>query len=124
MGYGIWGAVRAPLPISDIRYPISAVLMPDLDLLWLRTLEELGDRAAHEIKDTLNGVSLSLEVVRGRSGASAGRKNPYASSVSDFAATAAAQLELVTERIEDLLSLSRKPREPGDMPITLQSFSA
>ena len=98
--------------------------MTDLDLLWLRTLEELGDRAAHEIKDTLNGVSLSLEVVRGRSGMTSTGSHSAASSVSDFAATAAAQLELVTERIEAMLSLSRKPREPADVAITLRRMAS
>jgi len=92
----------------------------DLDLLWLRTLEELGDRAAHEIKDTLNGVSLSLEVVRGRSETG----HSQASSVSDFAAAAAAQLDLVTERIEAMLALSRRPREPADVAITLRRMAS
>ena len=94
--------------------------MTDIDLLWLRTLEELGDRAAHEIKDTLNGVSLSLEVVRGRSGMT----SSASSSVSDFAATAAAQLELVTERIEAMLVLSRRPREPADVAMTLRRLAS
>lgn len=92
-----------------------------LDILWLRTLEELGDRAAHEIKDTLNGVSLSLEVVRGRS---AGGRADHASSVSDFAAAAAAQLELVTERVEAMLALSRRPREPVDLALALRRLAA
>jgi hypothetical protein len=101
--------------------PMSGVsVMDSLEILWLRTLEELGDRAAHEIKDTLNGVSLSLEVVRGRSGGHGGQ----ASSVSDFAATAAAQLELATERIDAMLALSRRPREPADVAITLRRMAA
>lgn len=88
----------------------------DLDQLWLRTLEELGDLAAHEIKDTLNGVSLSLEVVRSRSG--------NASSVSDFAATAAGQLELVTARVDAMLVLARRPKEPADISATLRRLAS
>ena len=38
----------------------------DIDTLWLRTLEEVVNRAAHEVKDSLNGVSLNVEVVRSR----------------------------------------------------------
>src|SRR3954471_14229448 len=103
--------------MSHLRSPMSDVAsMTDLDLLWLRTLEDIGDKAAHEIKDTLNGVSLSLEVVRSRSG--------QASSVSDFAATAAAQLELVTSRVEAMLALSRRAREPADVSATLRRLGA
>src|SRR4051812_36654521 len=110
--------------MSYVPSPTPAPVMPDLDLLWLRTLEELGDRAAHEIKDTLNGVSLSLEVVRGRSGSIGSGHGAQTSSVSDFAATAAAQLELVTERVDAMLALSRRPREPGDIAITLRRMAA
>jgi hypothetical protein len=109
--------------MSYVPCNVSVVDVTDLDLLWLRTLEELGDLAAHEIKDTLNGVSLSLEVVRGRSGAVGGMGAPN-SSVSDFAATAASQLELVTERIDAMLALSRRPREPADVAITLRRMAA
>jgi hypothetical protein len=90
--------------------------MTDLDVLWLHVLEELGDKAAHEIKDTLNGVSLNLEVVRSRAA--------DATSVSEFAATAASQLDLVTARVSAMLALSRRSREPGDVGDVLRQLSA
>ena len=89
----------------------------DIDTLWLRSLEEVVNRAAHELKDSLNGVSLNVEVVRSRAGA--GREGLEA-----FAASAAEQLELLTVRAEALLFLARPPREPADVAVALRHLAA
>ncbi|HMC56470.1 MAG TPA: hypothetical protein VKH19_14920 [Gemmatimonadaceae bacterium] len=92
----------------------------DIDTLWLRTLEEVVNRAAHEIKDSLNGVSLNVEVLRSR----AGRAGATADGLSAFATSAAEQLELLSTRAEAVLFLARPPREPADVALALQHLAA
>ena len=82
--------------------------MSELEGLWLRTLQTIVDKAAHEIKDSLNGVSLNIEVVRSRS-----EKEGPAAALSQFAAAASDQFETLSERAEALLFLARpQRREP------------
>ena len=95
--------------------------MSDLEVLWLRTLQRVVDKAAHELKDSLNGVSLNVEVVRARS-----RKEGAApSQLADFAAAAASQLETLSERTEALLFLARPHRksEAVDVAQTLRHLA-
>ena len=75
---------------------------------WLETLRAVTDRAAHEVRGALNGVSLNLEVVRART--DRGAIDP--SGVVPFAAAAAEQLAAVTARVEALLALTREVRGP------------
>ena len=70
--------------------------MSDLEVLWLRTLQTVVDRAAHEIKDALNGVSLNIEVVRSRSR----RADVAAADLAEFATAAGSQFETLVERTE------------------------
>ena len=94
--------------------------MIDLDRLWLRTLEDVVNRAAHEVKDSLNGVSLNLEVIRSRSSAA------YASaeSFSAFAESATEQLDHLSARTEAVLFLARPAREPADVAVTLTHLAS
>ena len=94
--------------------------MAEMDILWLRTLEDIVSRSAHEVKDALNGVSVNLEVVRSR----AGRAGSDGTSIAPFADTAAQQLESVTERAEAVLFLARQPKEPADVAVALKHLGA
>jgi len=83
----------------------------ELDARWLAALARLVDRAAHELKGALNGVSVNQEVIRSR----AEKPNTSAASVSSFAAAAADQLDVVISLTEALLALTRRAREPVDV---------
>jgi len=91
-----------------------------LDTLWLRTLEDVVNRAAHEVKDSLNGVSLNVEVVRSR----AGRAGASGDGLASFATSAAEQLELLSTRAEAVLFLARPAREPADVAAVLRHLAA
>jgi hypothetical protein len=95
--------------------------MDEIKVLWLQALQTVVDRAAHEIKDSLNGVALNLEVVRSRS-----QKEGSATALSQFATAASSQLETLTERTESLLFLARPPRRGGqaDVALTLRHLAA
>jgi hypothetical protein len=77
--------------------------------LWLETLERLAARAAHPVRNALNGVALNAEVVRSR----AGREGP-ASALAPFASAAAAQVEHLSAGLGALLSFLRPEHPPGD----------
>jgi signal transduction histidine kinase len=83
----------------------------ELDALWLATLQEIVNRAAHEVKDALNGVHLNLEALRSRSA----KSGVAANELTKFAESAADQLEAVSARTESLLFLAR-PHRPADAP--------
>jgi hypothetical protein len=91
----------------------------DIDTLWLRTLEEVVNRAAHEVKDSLNGVSRNVVVVRSRAD-----RPGAAEGLVAFATSAAEQLELVATRTEAVLFLARPPREPADVALALRHLAA
>lgn len=96
--------------------------MRDLGILWLRTLQTVADRAAHEIKDSLNGVSLNLEVVKSRSR----RAGFEAADLTEFAMAAGSQLEPLIERTEALVFLTR-PHKRGsevDVAVTVRHLAA
>ena len=93
---------------------------PALDALWGRVLEQVASRAAHEIKDSLNGVSLNLEVIRSRSA----RDDADVAGISPFAVAAAEQMEVLGVRTEALLYISRPPREPADVALSLRHLAA
>jgi hypothetical protein len=80
--------------------------------LWLDVLQQVAGYSAHEIKGALNGVTLSLEVVRSRT--AAGNKG----DVADFAAGAADHLELLSARVEALLYLAREQKPPAPVDVS------
>ena len=94
--------------------------MIDVDRLWLRTLEEVVNRAAHEVKDSLNGVSLNLEVIRSRSSGPVANGQSFAT----FATSASEQLEQLSARTEAVLFLARPAREPADVALTLKHLAS
>ena len=78
--------------------------------LWLETLQRIATRAAHEVKNSLNGVAVNLEVVRVRASRAAD-----AESIARFASTASAQLELLIRQIDALLGVVRRPAREADV---------
>ena len=93
--------------------------MTDLDTLWHARFQEIADRAAHEIKDSLNGVVLNVEVARSRSA----KPDVTAATVGPFAEAAASQLETLGRRVESLLFLARPARGSTDVAITLRHLA-
>jgi hypothetical protein len=93
----------------------------DLDELWLQALQQVVGRAAHEVKDSLNGVSLNLEVIRSR--ASRPNGGGDTSTFNVFATAASEQLELLAIRTEAVLFLARPAREPADVAVILGHLS-
>jgi K+-sensing histidine kinase KdpD len=94
--------------------PVSA--SGEVAALWLATLQRSLARASHDVKDALNGVSVNLEVIRGRSA----RPDAPAAAVAPFAEASAQQLDRVTSLIEAVLALGRPERQPADVAITLR----
>ena len=90
--------------------------------LWLDTLQQIFDKAAHEVKDSLNGVSLNLEVIRSRST----KAGVAAIDVASFAEAASGQFEALSARTEAILALARTPRSgvPVDLTLTLKALAA
>lgn len=91
---------------------------PEACRLWLGILERIAGRAAHDVRDVLNGVSVNLEVVRSRSA------NPAAqvSAVERFANAAGEQLEELTTMADSLLRLARAPQEQADVELLLRQL--
>jgi hypothetical protein len=94
----------------------------DLDSLWLHALQEVIGRAAHEVKDSLNGVSLNLEVVRSRSSRPGGGGDNGGLSV--FSTAAVEQLELLSLRTEAVLFLARPAKGRADVAVILQHLAS
>ena len=92
----------------------------DAGVLWLAALQRALGRAAHDVKDALNGVSVNLEVVRSR----ASRADAPASAVAPYADAAAQQLERLTTLLEAVLALGRIERAPTDVGVTLRRVAA
>jgi signal transduction histidine kinase len=90
-----------------------------LDGLWLATLQRALGRASHDVKDALNGVSVNVEVIRGR----AAKPDALAASVAPFAEAAAQQLDRLTTLVEAVLALGRPERHPADVRVTLRRIA-
>ncbi len=94
--------------------PVAAV--DEAAQLWLASLQRAMGRASHDVKDSLNGVSVNVEVIRSR----AARPDVPASAVAAFAEAAGQQLERLTSLIEAVLALGRPERDPADVALTLR----
>jgi signal transduction histidine kinase len=81
-----------------------------LSALWLATLQRVTDRVAHEIRNSLNGVAVNVEVVRSR--AARGGKG---STIAPFATAAAGQVEILSGRVDALVALIRPTGAPVDL---------
>ena len=78
---------------------------------WLRALQRLADRAAHEIRNPLNGAVVNLEVVRHR----AAKPDVDVAAIAPFAETAAGEVEKAVELVGALLTLARPASNPVDL---------
>jgi hypothetical protein len=94
----------------------EGVAPADAGTLWLAVLQHALARASHDVKDSLNGVSVNLEVVRSR----AARPDAPASAVAPFAEAAAQQLDRLSSLLDAVLALGRAERGPADVGITLR----
>lgn len=88
--------------------------------LWLGALGRLAGRAAHELKNPLNGLALNLEVVRSRSA----RASTQGSALAPYADAAASELERAIPLVEALLSLARPLSNPVDLRVAMQPLLA
>jgi signal transduction histidine kinase len=88
----------------------------DAHVLWLAVVQRLMGRAAHDVKDSLNGVAVNLEVIRSR----AAREGTAASSIAPFAEAAGQQLERLTSLLEALLAVARPERDPVNVGVALR----
>ena len=84
---------------------------PDVAALWLTAHQEIVDRAAHELRNSLNAVAVNLEVVRSR----LQRKSPDLTSIAPFAQTASDAMDGLSTLSEAFLTLARPPRQPADV---------
>jgi signal transduction histidine kinase len=73
---------------------------------WLRVLQGLASRVAHEIRNPLNAVAVNLEVVRSR----CERPAVEPSEVLPFATAAAGELNRVSRLVDALLAVARPAR--------------
>ena len=73
-----------------------------LSALWLSTLQGLATRAAHDVRNALNGVAVNVEVVRSRAG-----RGAEGSAIAPFATAAAAQVEILSAQVDALMTLLR-----------------
>lgn len=87
---------------------------------WLAAQQDVAGRAAHELKNTLNGVAVNLEVVRSR----LARPGVQPEQVQRFAEAAVDQLDQLTRQVEALLALTRAAREPVDVGATVRQLLA
>jgi signal transduction histidine kinase len=88
----------------------------DAHVLWLAVVQRLMGRAAHDVKDSLNGVAVNLEVIRSR----AAREGTPAASIAPFAEAAGQQLERLTSLLEALLAVARSERDPVNVGVALR----
>jgi hypothetical protein len=88
--------------------------------LWLATLQRFAERSAHDVRNTMNGVAVNLEVVRSRST----RDGLAASAVASFATTASDQFEVLSAAVEALLALARPARLPVDVHVILGQLAS
>lgn len=87
--------------------------------LWLETLNRIGVLASHELRGAINGVSVSLEVVRSR----CERPGTVLSDVVPFAEGASDQLGVVTTMADALLYLVRPAPEREDIGATVRRLT-
>ncbi len=86
---------------------------------WANTLRRVADRGAHELRNPLNGLALSLEVVRSRAA-----RSEQASGISPFAEAAHAELERAIPRVEALLALARGASGAVDLAASVRHVAA
>ena len=87
--------------------------------LWVQALNRIGTLASHEVRGAINGVAVSLEVVRSR----CLRPASVLADVASFAETASDQLAGVTTMADALLYLVRPGAEREDVGATVRRLT-
>ena len=90
-----------------------------VDAHWLRAQQDVAGRAAHEMKNALNGVAVNLEVVRVRA-----ERGGDAAAIMRFATVAAAQLELLVGQVDALLGVTRQSAGVADVALVARQLHA
>ena len=90
-----------------------------LSALWLLTLQRLASRAAHDVRNALNGVAVNVEVVRSRAG-----RGADGSAIAPFATAAAAQVEILSAQVDALVALLRPAGSAVDLGALLSRLTA
>lgn len=90
-----------------------------VDALWLATLQRLAGHVAHDLKGSLNAVSVNLEVVRSRSE----KETCTGADVHRFATNAADQSSVVIRATTSLLSLARGTRGPVEVSMVARQLA-
>jgi hypothetical protein len=90
-----------------------------LSALWLTTLQRLANRAAHDVRNALNGVAVNVEVVRSRAG-----RGAEGSAIAPFATAAAAQVEVLSAQVDALMTLLRPAGAAVDVGALLGRLAA
>src|SRR3954467_1149191 len=91
-----------------------------LDELWLSCQQRLVAHIAHDLKGALNGASVNVEVVRGRSE----RPETGITEVAQYAAAAGDQLAIVIRMTTALLTVARPIRGPVDVGTIARNLGA
>jgi signal transduction histidine kinase len=91
-----------------------------LDALWLRCQQRLAAHVAHDLKGALNGVSVNIEVVRGR----AEDPNTHISAVQPYSVAASEQLAIVIKMATALLSIGRAVRGSAEVSTVMRQVVA
>jgi signal transduction histidine kinase len=91
-----------------------------IDALWLRCQQRLAAHIAHDLKGALNGVSVNVEVVRGR----AEDPNTHISAVKRYAGAASDQLGVVIKMSTALLSIGRAVRGSAEVSTVMRQVAA
>ena len=94
-------------------------MLEDASQRWGGAFQRLANRAAHEIRNPLNGAVVNLEVLRQR----AGRAGVEASALAPFAEAAAAELARASEVVVALLALARPAPAPVDLDGALRPLA-
>lgn len=92
----------------------------DASAVWLKAHQEIVDRGAHELRNSLNAVAVNLEVVRSR----LGRKPADLAAVAPFAETASTAMDGLSTLAEAFLTLARPARQPADVGSMLSAIFA
>ncbi|MFN2400600.1 MAG: histidine kinase dimerization/phospho-acceptor domain-containing protein [Gemmatimonadaceae bacterium] len=79
--------------------------------LWAALLERLAERAAHEIRNPLNGAAVSIEVIRSR----LQKNGAEVAGLGSFARSAASELERASRLVEAILAVARPVTHPVDL---------
>ena len=91
----------------------------ETDAWWNSIVQTIWQRASHDVKDALNGVSVNIEVIRSR----ATRADLPAAALAPFGEAAGTQAEKLATLLDALLGLARAEREPPDVALIVRRLA-